>query len=142
MKVREFMQRRMVRCPPIMSVGEAAREMEQRHVDAAVITDWYLAAIGILTAGDVRGYLGAGGSDRVPVGKVMTKGVAAIDVDADVEDAIAAMDLRGVRHLLVVDFGGYPVGMLLRDDVVDVMSGHTLTVDDALGTSARSPAGP
>ncbi|MBO0714128.1 MAG: CBS domain-containing protein [Acidimicrobiales bacterium] len=141
MRVREMMQRRLVRCLPTTSVGDAAREMEQHHVDTTAITDWRLAAIGILTAGDVLRYVGAGGDENAPVETAMTKGVAAIDVDADVEDAIAAMDLRHVPYLLVVDFGGYPIGMLYRDDLVDLMNGRTLTLDDALGASAASPAG-
>lgn len=139
MKVREFMQCRLVRCLPTTSLGSAAREMEQRHVDTAVVTDWRLAAIGILTAGDIVRHLSAGRSQNVPVEQVMTKRVSAIDVDADLEDAIAAMDSRGIHHLLVVDFGGYPAGMLFRDDVVDLMTEKTLTVDDALGASAPSP---
>lgn len=138
MKVREFMQCSLVRCLPGMSVGSVAGEMERRHVDTAVVVEGSLAAIGILTARDVLRYLGAGGSEEVPVEDVMTRGVAAIDVDAHVEDAVAAMDVRGVRHLLVVDFGGYPVGVLFRDDVVDVVRRQTLTVD-ALGTFPASP---
>jgi CBS domain-containing protein len=138
MKVSEFMETRLLRLPPTTSVANAAREMERRQVDYAVVTDWRLAAVGIVTATDLVRHLAGGGPENAPIGQIMTRGVMAVDIDAEVKDALAVMDLRGIRHVLVVDFGGYPAGMLFRGDLVDSQNSETLTVDHVLRASSES----
>lgn len=138
MNVSQFMETGLLQVPPATTAANAAREMERRQVDCAVVTDRHFAAVGIVTATDLVRHLAAGGKERVPVGQVMSRSVWAVDIDADVEDALAIMDLRGIHHVLVVDFGGYPVGMLFRDDLIDLGSNETLTVDDALRVSTAS----
>lgn len=140
MKVSEFMETGVLRVPPATSVANVAREMERRRVDCAVVTDWRLAAVGIVTAADLVRHLTEAGGQNVPVERVMSRSVWAVDIDADVEDALAVMDVRDIRHVLVVDFGGYPAGMLFRDDLVGSPNRETLTVDDALRVSTASSA--
>lgn len=138
MKVSEVMETGLLRLTPATTVANAAREMERRQVDAAVITDWHLAAVGILTAGDLVRHLASGGEGKVRVEELMTRSLWTVDTDADLEDAVTPMELQGVRHVLVVDASGEPAGMLFRDDVVHLLHHGRLTVDDALESSARS----
>jgi CBS domain-containing protein len=142
MKVSEFMETGLLRVPPATSLANLAREMERRHVDCAVVTDWRLAAVGIVTATDLVRHLAEAGKASVPVEQIMSRSVWAVDIDADVEDALAVMDLRGIHHVLVVDFGGYPTGMLFRDELVGSRRDDALTVDDALQISAASSVHP
>lgn len=139
MKVREFMETGLLRLTPATTVANAVREMEQRQVDCAVITDWHFSAVGILTAGDVVRHLAGGGKENARIEELMSRGIWTVDVGADLTDAMAVMELQGVRHVLVVDPGGYPVGVLFRDDVLDLLHHDSLAEDDALEASASSP---
>lgn len=138
MKVSELMDTGLLRLTPATTVANAVREMEQRQADCAVITDWRFAAVGILTAGDVVRHLRRGGQRNARVEELMTDGVYTVGIDADLQDALAVMELQGVRHVLVVDADGYPAGMLLADDVAHLLHRDLLGVDDALEASAKS----
>jgi predicted transcriptional regulator len=138
MKVSEFMETGLLRLTPATTVANAVREMERRQVDCAVITDWHLAAVGILTAGDIVRHLAGGGQANVRVEELMSRSIWTVDINAELTDAMAVMELQSVRHVLVVDSGGNPVGALFHDDVADLVHRHRLTVDDALEAPAES----
>ncbi|GAA1388004.1 CBS domain-containing protein [Catellatospora chokoriensis] len=59
---------------------------------------------------------------RRPISQVMTRPVVATDVDASLDQAMAAMLHAGVRHLAVVDAAGRCVGVLAARSVAAAWS--------------------
>jgi len=129
MKVLDICSRETVHIPFSCTLQEAAVQMRDRHVGALVVTDSTATggtqAVGIVTDRDMVLHGTAAGSDpcRTTVGKVMTRGLVAIDQAASVGDAMQSMLSHGVRRLAVVD-GESVVGVLSVDDMVATMAGE------------------
>jgi signal-transduction protein with cAMP-binding, CBS, and nucleotidyltransferase domain len=118
MRVREGMSQVVLEVGPGHTLREAARQMAERGVGAAVVMDPDLPGPGIITERDLTRSLGAGEDpDAERVGEHMASDIVYAAPDWSLEEAAVAMVRRGFRHLIVVD-GGAIAGVLSMRDVV------------------------
>jgi len=108
----------------VLSVGpdhtlrEAARQMAQRKVGAAVVIDPDGPGPGIITERDLMDSLGRGQDpDTELVGAHLTSDIVFAGPDWSLEEAAVAMVRGGFRHLVVTE-GGEIAGILSVRDVV------------------------
>jgi CBS domain-containing protein len=103
---------------PGHSLREAARQMAQRGLGAAVVMDPDAAGPGIITERDLLESLGAGQDpDTERVADHLTSDLVYASPDWSLEEAAGAMVRGGFRHLVVVE-GGEIAGVLSMRDIV------------------------
>jgi CBS domain-containing protein len=118
MQVREGMSRMVLTVGPGHSLREAARQMAQRGLGAAVVMDPDAAGPGIITERDLLQSLGAGQDpDTERVCDHLTSDLVYASPDWSLEEAAGAMVRGGFRHLVVVE-GGEIAGVLSMRDIV------------------------
>ncbi|MBS1191079.1 MAG: histidine kinase [Rhodocyclaceae bacterium] len=109
---------RLVTCPPTATVSEAARLMRSNHVSSIVIADRH-SVLGIWTERDALTLdFDRPGIFEQPIAAVMTRAVKSVPADLTVGEAGLRFKNEKIRHLLVIDEGGRPLGMLSQTDVV------------------------
>ncbi len=122
---------------PVFSIGphatlrEAAEMMGARNVGCLVVMDQLGYLTGIVTDRDItlRG-VGEGRSIDATVDSVMTRDVATVPPNADLDTAEAIMQKRGVRRLPVTDEMLQPHGMISMDDVLRTFGHEVDAVTD------------
>ena len=118
MQVREGMSRVVLTVGPGHTLREAARQMAQRGLGAAVVMDPDAAGPGIITERDLLESLGAGQDpDTERVADHLTSDLVYASPDWSLEEAAGAMVRGGFRHLVVVE-GGEIAGVLSMRDIV------------------------
>ena len=119
MHVRDGMSRVVLQVGPGHTLREAARQMAERKVGAAVVHDPDAPGPGIITERDVLTAIGAGvNPDTAKVEAHTTgRGLVFAAPDWSLEEAAAAMVTGGFRHLIVVDEGQI-TGILAMRDIV------------------------
>ena len=118
MQVRDGMSKVVLTVGPGHTLREAARQMADRRVGAAVVMDPEGEGPGILTERDVLVSLGRGEDpDAERVCDHLTADVVYATPDWSLEQAAAEMVRGGFRHLIVTD-GPEVVGVLSVRDVV------------------------
>ena len=116
--VGQIVSGRLLACSPGTSVAEAARLMRSHHCSSIVVTDQG-RAVGIWTERDALAldFRQRDAFDQ-PIAAVMTRNVLSIPAETSMAEASLRLKSEGIRHLLVVDEAGLPVGMLTQTDVV------------------------
>jgi CBS domain-containing protein len=117
-------------------VAAAARAMRDAGTGFLPVLDGG-TLVGVVTDRDlVTRFLAEGGGDAesVPVGELMSRDVATIGPDADLEEAGAAMRDREVRRLVVVEDGAV-VGVLSHGALVQVTGGEGAGRQATLGVT-------
>lgn len=127
MAIGEICNREVVVVSRETPVGEAARLMRQFHVgDVVVVTEegGRRKPIGIVTDRDVVVEVVAPGLDAsfITVGEIMTPGLATVVENFGVFEAIRYMRDKGVRRMPVVDADGALVGILVLDDLIELLA--------------------
>lgn len=118
MQVSDGMSRVVLTIGPGHTLRQAAAQMADRRVGAAVVMDPEASGPGILTERDVLLSVGAGEDpDAECVADHLTSSLVFAAPDWSLEQAAAAMVKGGFRHLVVVD-GGETVGILSVRDIV------------------------
>jgi CBS domain-containing protein len=118
MQVSEGMSTVVLTIGPGHTLREAARQMAERAVGAAVVIDPDQPGPGIVTERDLLDSIGAGQDpDRECVADHLSSHLTFAAPDWSLERAADAMVRGGFRHLVVVD-GGELVGVLSMRDVV------------------------
>ena len=118
MQVREGMSRVVLTVGPGHTLREAARQMAQRGLGAAVVMDPDAAGPGIITERDLLESVGAGQDpDSERVADHLTSDLVYASPDWSLEEAAGAMVRGGFRHLVVVE-GGEIAGVLSMRDIV------------------------
>lgn len=118
MQVRDGMSPMVLTVGPGHTLREAARQMAQRGVGAAVVIDPDDMGPGILTERDILLSVAAGQDpDAELVAAHLTKDVVFAEPGWSLEEAAAAMVRGGFRHLIVVE-RGETVGILSVRDIV------------------------
>ncbi|WP_448188609.1 EAL domain-containing protein [Azospirillum sp. sgz301742] len=138
--VGDIASRELLSCPPGTPVGDAARRMaEAHHSSIVVIEDG--RAVGIWTERDALSidFSGPAGFER-PISSAMASPVRTIAASASVGEAGLAFKNERVRHLLVVDAEGLPLGMLSQTDII-LNHGveQYLTLRDVRSVMSREP---
>ena len=118
MEVRDGMSRIVLQVGPGHTLREAARQMAERKVGAAVVHDPDAPGPGIITERDVLMSVGAGQDPNAEVVRDhLSPELTFAAPDWSLERAAEAMVRGGFRHLVVVD-GGQMVGVLSMRDIV------------------------
>ena len=118
MRVREGMSRDMLSVGPGHTLRQAATQMAERKVGAAIVIDPDAIGPGIITERDVLISVGRGEDpDTELVADHLTADLVFAGGDWSLEQAAVAMVRGGFRHLIVVEDGA-PAGILSVRDIV------------------------
>ena len=120
--IAEIMSRGLLTVAPGISLQEAARQMDERHVGAALVLEGG-ALRGIVTERDMLRAVAAGPIEGVSVADCMTHHPETIDASETTGLAASLMIHGGFRHLPVLD-GERVVGIVSIRDLMRV------TLDD------------
>ena len=118
MQVRDGMSKVVLTVNPGHTLREAARQMAERGVGAAVVIDPDQPGPGIVTERDLLESIGKGQSpDNEKVGDHLSANLTFAEPEWSLERAAEAMVRGKFRHLIVVD-GGDMIGVLSMRDIV------------------------
>lgn len=129
MQVGTVCTRQVVTIDAGSTVAEAACRMRDLHVGSLVVTQSTAGGaqvIGIVTDRDlVVGVLTQPATSlQAPIETWARKDLVFLVEDDSLENAVAAMQARGVRRLLVKDATGHLCGVLSIDDLLVSFAGH------------------
>jgi CBS domain-containing protein len=118
MQVREGMSSRVLTVGPGHTLRQAATQMGERGVGAAVVIDPDGMGPGIVTERDILISIGRGEDpDTEKVADHLTSELVFAGPEWSLEQAAVAMVRGGFRHLIVIE-GGETVGILSVRDIV------------------------
>lgn len=127
MQVRDGMSEVVLTLGPTHTLREAAAQMAERKIGAALVSNDENPVPCILTERDILLSLGAGEDpDTEVVSAHMSDSVISASPDWSLERAAAEMSNRGIRHLVVYD-GPELVGVLSMRDIVRVWTSDGAT---------------
>ena len=129
MQVKDGMSKVVLTVNPGHSLRDAARQMAERGVGAAVVVDPEQPGPGIVTERDILNSIGAGQSvEEEKVGDHLSANLVFAAPDWSLERAAEAMVRGNFRHLVVVD-GSDMIGILSIRDIVRCWVGEGATSD-------------
>lgn len=116
--IREIFHPELLSCTLDTTLQDAARQMvEARHSSVLVMKEGEV--LGIWTEQDALKMAAADPeAHQQPISSVMSHPVRTIHVDCTIGDATVLFREQGVRHFLVIDGSGQPLGMLSQSDIV------------------------
>lgn len=124
-----------------LTLAEACDRMDAAKVSSLVVVDGTGRAVGIVTERDVLRMLSrlrAGALD-VRLAAVMSAPVRTVPGEAFLYVGIARMTRLGLRHLVVVDAQGRPIGMITGRALLKVRASQALVIGDDI-SEAEGPA--
>jgi len=123
--VKHIMIENVVTTNPNITVKDAIKTLNEKHVGSIVVTDDNEKCVGIFTERDAIRII----ANEVPldttIDQVMTKNVATIGEEASLEEARRLVISHGIRHLPVVDRKGELTGLLSVRKLLDELFGLT-----------------
>lgn len=127
MKATEFCNRDVIVVERHESLTEAARLMNTCHVGCVVVVESHEKGrrpVGILTDRDiVLRYVSFGlPTNDVIVSEAMTSDLVMIDEEAGLMETVQLMRDRGLQRLPVIDTRGNLVGLVARDDAIELLA--------------------
>ena len=123
--VKHIMIEDVVTAKPNITVKDAVRTLQEKHVGSIVITDNNEKCMGIFTERDAIRIIASDVPLDTPIEQVMTINVATIGIEASLEEARRLIVSRGIRHLPVVDSKGELVGLFSVRKLIDDLYGLT-----------------
>lgn len=117
--VSDAMRPGVITCPPDASLRDLARIMATNHVHSVVVTAGGDAPVGVVTE---RQLLEAAGTDPADAAGSLATNADTVFADVPLPRAAELMVERGITHVLVVDGGGRPLGVLSALDVAGVVA--------------------
>ena len=116
------------------SLGDATAQLRDRGVGALVVSDDGRHIDGIVSERDVVRALAAHGASALgrTVGSAMSTDVVTCAADDSVEQLMAAMTEKRIRHLPVIDEDGVLAGIISIGDVVKARLGELQSENQAL----------
>lgn len=123
--VKHIMIEDVVTAKPNITVKDAVRTLQEKHVGSIVITDNNEKCMGIFTERDAIRIIASDVPLDTPIEHVMTKNVVTIGEEASLEEARRLIISRGIRHLPVVDSKGELAGLLSVRKLLDELFGPT-----------------
>lgn len=121
--VKHIMIEDVVTAKPNITVKDAVRTLQEKHVGSIVITDDSQKCVGIFTERDAIRIIANEVSLDTTIDQVMTKNVATIGEEASLEEARRLVISHGIRHLPVMDNKGKLIGLLSVRKLLDELFG-------------------
>ena len=120
MNVSHILTRPMVTIKVGDTVLTAAKLLVQHNIGLLVVTEGATDGrlVGVISERDIIRVVASGRGLEVPVKDVCTKSVVTVHGKSDVAEAAKAMNRHGIRHVVVVDDGGRPIGVVSMRDLV------------------------
>ena len=120
MNVGSIVQRPLVTISSNDTVLDAAKIMVQKNIGLLVVYDANDKSklAGVISERDIMKILASGGKLNASVGGVSTKQVVTVKSSSEVAEAAKAMNKHGIRHVVVVDEQGNPLGVVSMRDLV------------------------
>ena len=123
MQVRDGMSQIVLQVGPGHTLREAARQMSERKVGAAVVHDPDAPGPGIITERDIlMKILGRDIQPGEPVDTFMRRDPDTLTLDHTVGDALHLMDNGRYRTLPLVDADGVIEGILRQQDILEYVA--------------------
>jgi CBS domain-containing protein len=123
--VKHIMVENVVTAKVSLTIIDAVKTLQEKHVGSVIITDDNQKCVGIFTERDAIRVI----ANEIPLGstidQVMTKNVITIGEEASLEEAKRIVISHGVRHLPVVDRKGELTGLLSVRKLLDEFFGLT-----------------
>ncbi|KWR75154.1 MAG: diguanylate cyclase [Burkholderiaceae bacterium] len=117
LEIDHLISRSILECGPRTSVSEVVAMMAQRSCSSIVVVDQG-QVVGIWTERDALALGEMGDALSRPIADLMSYPVLALDCRTRLGDAALYFKSKGIRHCLVVDDSGRPLGMLSQTDLV------------------------
>jgi DNA polymerase-3 subunit epsilon/CBS domain-containing protein len=133
-RLHEVMSTPVLTGPEGMLLSEAVERMYDARVSSIVAVDEQGRTLGIFTERDLLRLLSTSGAAGLSLrlGDAMTKPVTTVPGDAFVYVALARMTRTGIRHLVVVDPAGRPIGMVTGRALLKVRATEALVLGDIM----------
>lgn len=133
-RLREVMSTPVLTAPAATTLSEAVRRMYDSRVSSMVCVDAEGRTLGIFTERDLLRLLSTDGPGALEasLGETMTSPVATVPADAYVYVALGRMTRMGLRHLVVIDEDGRPLGMITGRALLKVRATEALVLGDSV----------
>ncbi|MEO5337934.1 MAG: DUF294 nucleotidyltransferase-like domain-containing protein [Magnetospirillum sp. WYHS-4] len=136
-RLREVMSSPVLTGPEGLVLADAVRLMYEAHSSSIVGVGASGKAIGIFTERDLLRVLSDGGKGlQSTLGEALSRPVMTVAAESYVYVALARMTRFGLRHLVVVDGKGRPVGMVTGRALLKVRATEALVLGDAIQDAA------
>jgi CBS domain-containing protein len=102
------------------SVPEAAREMREKNVSSLLVVDKRGIPVGLVTERDIvrKFFINDVSTNTLKSKDIMSSPLITISVSSSISTAADMMLKNNVRHLLIVDEGDKPIGIITPLDFV------------------------
>ncbi|MGA2789415.1 MAG: CBS domain-containing protein [Candidatus Bathyarchaeia archaeon] len=120
MKLEHILQRPIVAIPSGTTMLDAAKLMVDNNMGLLVICDAKEGTklVGVISERDIMKAIASGKTLNAAVDEVSTKHVITAKASSDVAEAAKAMNKNRIRHVVVVDEQGKPIGVVSMRDLV------------------------
>ena len=120
MNVSQIITRPLITIAAGRSVLDAAKLMLEKNVGLLVIIQGQESTkvLGVISERDIIRTIASGRTLSLPVDDVCTKRVVTVQGGSDVAEAAKAMNKNRIRHVVVVDDMGVPIGVVSMRDLV------------------------
>ena len=116
--IERIVKKEILSCPPDTPVLEAARRMAALRCSSIVVVEDG-RPVGIWTERDALAVdFDHPETFHQPISAVMSQPIKTIDCKTTVGDAGLRFQMEGVRHFVVVDEAGHPIGIISQSDVI------------------------
>jgi len=120
MNVSQIVTRPLITISAGRTVLDAAKLMLEKNIGLLVIIQGQdsTRAVGVISERDIIRTIASGRTLSIPVDDVCTKRVITVRGNSDVAEAAKAMNKNVIRHVVVVDDTGKPIGVVSMRDLV------------------------
>jgi len=123
LRIRDIMCKQVVTAKEDTSILDACRLLNERHVGSLVIVDEEQRCTGIFTERDAIRIIAQQFSIDQPLGKVMSRHIVTVSIDASFQEAKRLMLTHNIRHLPVTDQEGKLIGLFSLRALLDEIHG-------------------
>ena len=119
MNIGQILQRPLVTIPSGTTMLDASKLMVENNMGLLVIIESGNKKLaGVISERDVMKAIASGRTLRDQVDVVSTKQVVTVKASSEVAEAAKAMNKNRIRHVVVVDDQGEPIGVVSMRDLV------------------------